>query len=130
MQKTLLAVLALLLFASVASAQEPQRTFRVPFRTERSLILVSAFVDGESKTLIFDSGAERTLVNSKDLSVERRVTFIVGSKAIGNFPVILSDLSDLKIEKVGADGVLGEDFLRHFSAVRIDYKAHVVELEE
>jgi hypothetical protein len=28
------------------------------------------------------------------------------------------------------DGLLGQDFLRQFGSVRIDYRAHVIELQE
>jgi hypothetical protein len=118
-----------LLFTSLANAQAPSKAFRVPFHTARSLILVSVTVDGTPKTLIFDTGAERTLVNSRDGNVERRVTFVLGSKAIGNFPIILTDLSGMNMEKVGADGVLGEDVLRGFKAVHIDFHAGMIELE-
>lgn len=61
------------------------RTFRVPFPTARSLILVSVKVDGAPKTLIFDTGARRTLINYRDGNVKRRVAFSLGPRVIGNF---------------------------------------------
>jgi hypothetical protein len=119
----------LIILCPLALAQE-KPALRLPFHSVRSLTLVFVMVDGAPKNLIFDTGAERTLVNSRDGNVERRVTFALGSKVMGNFPIILTDLSGMSMEKVGADGVLGEDVLRKFSAVRIDYKAGVVEFEK
>lgn len=128
--RTMRMIGALLLTVLLCQAQQEKPGIVLPFRTARSLILVSVMVDGTPKTLIFDTGAERTLLNSRDGNVERRVTFALGSKVIGNFPIILADLSGMSMEKVGADGVLGEDVLRKFRAVRIDYRNSIIELEQ
>ena len=60
MQKTLLAVLALLLFAGAASAQE--HTFRIPFREVNHRILVDVKVDDRPATLLFDTGARASVL--------------------------------------------------------------------
>lgn len=112
-----------------ALAQE-RATYILPFHTARSLLLVSVTIDGQPKTLIFDTGAERTIVHALGVDVERRVTVILPGRTLTNFPIINADLSNLPLTKVGADGVLGQDVLRKFSAVRIDYKAKTVTLEE
>lgn len=45
-------------------------------------------------------------------------------------PVSVMNLEDLKQELgVNFDGLLGEDLLREFRSVRINYKARVIELE-
>jgi hypothetical protein len=45
--------------------------------------------------------------------------------------VSVMNLDDLKrILGISFDGLLGQDILRQFRSVRIDYHAHVIELEE
>jgi hypothetical protein len=56
-------LLALLLFASVASAQEQRRTFRVPFHTVNGMIMLDAEVNGKPAVLLLDTGADFTLVS-------------------------------------------------------------------
>ncbi len=92
-------------------------------------LLINVTVDGKSKTLIFDTGAERTMIHSTAGDVEHRATLVIGSKTFSNFPLIMANLSGLNMEKVGADGVLGQDVLRKFSVVRIDHKAGTIKLE-
>ena len=124
------ACLLTLLFLSTTSLAQERKTYSLPFRAERSLILVSVTIDGQPKTLIFDTGAERTLIHKLGDSVERRVVVILPGRTLTNFPVIQADLSNMPLTKVGADGVLGQDVLRKFSAVRIDFKHDTVELEQ
>ena len=126
---SLLLIVGLQISESPAHAQE-RKTYTVPFQTVRSLMLVTVNVDGNPKTLIFDTGAERTLLNSRDGNVERSVTFVLGSKVMGNLPIILANLSGMGMEKVKADGVLGQDVLRQFASTRIDYKTQTVTLEQ
>jgi hypothetical protein len=41
------------------------------------------------------------------------------------------DLDELKqMLHMDFDGLLGQDFLRQFRSVRIDYRAHLIELQE
>jgi len=46
-------------------------------------------------------------------------------------PLSVMNLGDLP-QRVGAqfDGLLGQDILRQFHSVRINYRAHVIELEK
>jgi hypothetical protein len=46
-------------------------------------------------------------------------------------PISVMNLGDLP-QRVGVpfDGLLGQDILRQFRSVRIDYKKHVIELEK
>jgi len=46
-------------------------------------------------------------------------------------PVSVMDLDDLQQALgINFDGLLGQDILREFRSVRIDYHAHVIELEQ
>jgi hypothetical protein len=64
--------------------------------------------------------------------VERKTTIPIG--AVGRCSVFVweqRNLEDLNQELgVNFDGLLGEDLLREFHSVRINYKAHVIELEQ
>ncbi|MBZ5522228.1 MAG: hypothetical protein LAP21_08300 [Acidobacteriia bacterium] len=122
-----LAVFCLFLLSQPAAAQNVK--VELPFTSARSLLLVSVMVDGTPRTLIFDIGAERTLIHSTGQSVEHRATVILPGKTLSNFPLILSDLTDLQIAKAGADGVLGEDIIGKFDCVGIDYARKVITLE-
>jgi len=100
----------------------------LPFKTARSLLLVTVTVDGRSKTLIFDTGAERTLIQDTR-NVEHVSTLIVGSKTFRNIPIAYVDLTGTDIAKAHADGVLGQDVLRQFDTMHVNYKTHTITLE-
>jgi hypothetical protein len=100
----------------------------LPFKTARSLLLVTVTVDGRSKTLVFDTGAERTLIQDTR-NVEHVSTLIVGSKTFRNIPIAYVDLTGTDIAKAHADGVLGQDVLRQFDTMHVNYKTHTITLE-
>ena len=122
------------------------RVARIPF-TPGAPILVSARINGgEAVTLILDTGADRTMVAPQALwrlgistanapraeirgvtgavqgDVVRVASLEVGEAKVGPLRIIAHD-ADLK----KADGLLGRDFLEHFT-VTIDSRELVVTL--
>ena len=118
---------------------------RIPF-TPGSPILVNASIGGAgSVTLILDTGADRTMVSPGALgrlgiavadgqpaqikgvtgtthgSIVQVASVEIGQAKVGPLRIIVHD-ADLK-----ADGLLGRDFLEHFT-VTIDSKQHQVTL--
>ena len=142
-----LAGLALLTPASFGNA-EP---VLLPFRSVRSLILVDAKVNGRSAALLLDTGANHTIISPKVCgsvpapAVERtskgpgivgnalrlRVDLEIADRFLFSQPVSVMSLGDLP-QRIGAqfDGLLGQDILREFRSVRINYRARVIELEK
>jgi hypothetical protein len=129
-------------------AQQSAKTYRLPFHSVNGLILLDATVNNKPAMLLLDTGAQYAMVDkhaiglvvnlhSAEMSahgvrgeyVRHHATIdLAGFRWERNVMVV--DLS--QIEKAfGAhiDGYVGEDLLREFSAVRIDYKAQTVTLE-
>lgn len=125
----------------------------VPFRTAQTFILVQAKVNGNPATLLLDTGANRTIVSIKiygtaQFTLQRMRQNSNGPGHVGESvrltadvalanrvwvgqPVSVMNLEDLKQELgVNFDGLLGEDLLREFRSVRINYKTRVIELEQ
>jgi hypothetical protein len=149
---TVCTVLVLLLLAGVASPQEQPRTFRVPFHTVNGMVLLDAMVNGKPAVLLLDTGANLSIVDYRSAGfpalkldvllptgktgaegncVSREVSKIsLGLRSWLSRRTCLMDLSDAS-KRMGAriDGFVGQDLLQEFSAVRIDYKNHAVELE-
>jgi len=126
---------------------------KVPFRTVQSMILVEGQVNGNHVTFLLDTGSNNTIVSVKtygDLefrlhraqhsrngpgiageSVRLPVELGLGNRTWVGQRVSVMNLDDLKgILGLSFDGLLGQDILRQFRSVRIDYHAHVIELEE
>lgn len=141
-------LLFVLLFSIGVSAQP--RSYRVPFHTVNGLILLDATVNGHPATFVLDTGSASTIVSPKAYGAIRLdghslelaedgagrlgyakhlqadVTLTTGAR----FSLTVSVMNlDNAGKQIGAkiDGILGEDVFRTFSAVRIDYRAHVVE---
>ena len=143
----ILATFALLTPAGFANG-EP---VLLPFRSVHSLILVDAKVNGHSATLLFDTGANDTIINAKlcgnvsapsleqtsrgpgivGHALRLRVDLEIGGRLLLSQPMSVMSLGDLP-QRVGApfDGLLGQDILREFRSVRINYRTHVIELEK
>jgi hypothetical protein len=125
--KIWLAVLAVL-FAIPAKAEVGDTPVRLCFETVRSLMTVKVTVNGQPKTLIFDTGAERTMIHERGVSLERQRTSLTLDSRTFVLPIIFVDLSDMPTAQAKADGVLGQDVLRKFARIEIDYSAHIVAL--
>jgi len=147
----LLCGLLLLLFVSVASAQEQHRTFRIPFHSVNGMILLDATVNNKPAVLLLDTGADFTLISPQASGLSTvKLRALTGTKTTGangdyvksrvdlrlaerhwiEREILVMDLSDAS-KRLGTrvDGFVGQDLLQEFSAVRIDFKNHVVELE-
>jgi hypothetical protein len=128
-------------------------TARIPFRTVQSLIVVEGKVNGNAATFLLDTGANRTIVSAKiyanarfDLqrmpprrggagfsgySLRRSADVELAENIWTAQQVSVMDLDELKqMLHMDFDALLGQDFLRKFRSVRIDYGAHVIELQE
>ena len=144
-------LVAAVIFAASASAQD--RISRVPFHIINGLILLDATVNGHPATFVLDTGSATTIVSPKAYGAIRLdgdslelaedgagrlgyakhlqadVTLTTGAR----FSLTVSVMNlDNASKQIGAkiDGILGEDILRTFSYVRIDYRARVIELEQ
>jgi Aspartyl protease len=144
-------LLAFLLLLPLPNRAHPS-ALRLPFRTVRSMILVQAKVNNTPVWLLLDTGATRTVVGIKaygDTAVALRTAHrnsqgpgILGDSV--SLPVNL-ELSDhiwvgqrvavMNLDRLSQllgiqfDGLLGQDILREFHTVRIDYHAHTIDLE-
>ena len=144
--------LLLLLLTPLPNRARP-RGVRVPFRTVQSMILVEGHVNGNRVTFLLDTGSNNTIVSIKtygDLqfelhriqhshngpgmageSVRLPVELALANRIWVGQRVSVMNLDDLKrILGLSFDGLLGQDILRQFRSVRIDYHAHVIELDE
>jgi hypothetical protein len=141
--------LVLLLFAGIASAQP--RTYRIPFHTVNGMILLDATVNDKPATLLLDTGADFTLISPQAAGLAAKLDALRATNTVGasgeyikgrvdlrlaerhwiDRAVLVMDLSEAS-KRLGTriDGFVGADLLQEFSAVRIDFKSHFVELEE
>ena len=123
----------------------------LPFRSVHSMILVDVKVNGLPATLLLDTGANNTIINAKlcgnapapliepmskgpgitGNALRMRVDLEIARRFLFSQPVSVMNLGDLP-KSVGAefDGLLGQDILRQFRSVRINYRARVIELEK
>ena len=144
--------LALLCFIPSANIAGPE-VVTIPFRSVESMILVEARVNDNRVALLLDTGANNTIVSPKAYgnlefhlrsmhkndsgpglrgdAVLLRATLALASRIWVAQPVYVMNVDELT-RRFGApvDGLLGQDVLREFHSVRINYKAHVIELEQ
>ncbi len=131
-----------ILLAPLAIAQS--RSYVVPFHSVNGLILLDAKVNGVPAVLLFDTGASRTVVSVASSpvpqyrhneaihgqAVEVRIVLRLGENFATARTVAAMNLDTVEKQmSTRFDGILGQDVLREFSAVRIDYKAQTVTLE-
>lgn len=125
---------------------------RLPFRTVKSMILVEGEVNGDRVTLLMDTGSTKTILDAKAYrvtffplypvqhdgksaglrgeSVSVRLNLKLANHMWVGQPVSIMNLSELnQLLDTPFDGLLGEDILREFRSVRIDYSAHIIELK-
>lgn len=147
-----LIVLLLLLFTPLPNRAKPV-SLRVPFRSVQAMILVEVKVNGTPATFVVDTGANRTIISTKAfgnaqvvlprwprnpknaglISYSQRLPadLTIGERVWFAQPVSVVDLEELKgMLKLDFDGLLGEDILRQFRSIRIDYHTHILEMEE
>jgi hypothetical protein len=147
-------VLALaLLFLTPPSIPNHPDIVTVPFRTVQSMILVDARVNDNRATLLLDTGANNTIVSVKAYgdsqfllrslhrndqglgmrgnALRLRADFALANRIWVSQPVYVMNVDELT-RRFGTpvDGLLGQDLLQEFRSVRINYKSHVIELEQ
>jgi hypothetical protein len=144
----ILAALALLFPPPIHAGPE---TVLLPFRSVHSMLLIDAKVNGDPVILLLDTGANSTILDVKAYgktltqpsrpdahqlgivgnAVRVRVDLEIARRFLFSQPVYVMNLGDLP-QRLGApfDGLLGQDILRQFHSVRINYRAHVIELEK
>ena len=147
-----LLVLALLCFTPSANIAHPD-VITIPFRSAESMILVEARVNDNRVALLLDTGANNTIVSPKAYgslqfrlrgihsndtgpglrgdTVRLRANVALANRVWVSQPVYVMNVDELT-RRFGApvDGLLGQDLLREFHSVRINYKARVIELEQ
>jgi hypothetical protein len=154
-QPLLRALLAFLLPQALALAPAPAQptTIRVPFHTVKSMILVEGRANGDTLTFLLDTGSIGTIVSARmyhahfPLHRMRRTTDgpgMIGESIsthmdleLGGHRWYAQRVSIMNLDELSGilgvkriDGLLGQDVLREFRSVRIDYHAHIIELEE
>ena len=106
------------------------------------MMLVTVAIDGKNRTLVFDTGAEQTMINFPQVSrgqqmllwqrsyayVKERSILRLGSASF-LVHVVKADLTGNSLLKV-ADGVLGQDVLSNFATIRINNRQKTIELFE
>ena len=147
-------VLALIsLFLTTPAVPDKSDVVTVPFRTAQSMILVDARVNDNRATLLVDTGANHTIVSPKAYgnaqfqmrnlhkndqgpgmqgdALRLRANFALANRVWISHPVYVLNVDELT-RRFGTpvDGLLGQDVLQEFRSVRINYKSHVIELEQ
>ena len=145
-------VLAVVLLTPLPNRARPD-VVRLPFRTMRSLIVVQGKINGIPVSFLLDTGAECTIIGARIYgnvpyrlrSVERnsqgpgivgdsvalRVNLQLANHRWMDQRVAVMNLDALcRLLGIQFDGLLGQDVLREFRSVRIDYRTHVIELED
>jgi Aspartyl protease len=143
--------LVLALLAPPAGPAQPA-VVRLPFRSVQSMILVEGKVNGHTLTFLLDTGSLGTIVSTRvygsqfpvhrirrnlegpGLSGESFTAYIdleLGNHRWNAQRVSIMNLDELSriIGVKHIDGLVGEDLLREFRSVHINYQAHVIELE-
>jgi predicted aspartyl protease len=118
-----------------------------------SMILVQGRVNGSQVAFLLDTGATRTIVST---SIYGKIPFrlraiertshsagMIGDSVIvpvdleldnhrwAGQHVAIMNLDGLsQVLGVQFDGLLGQDVLREFRSIRIDYHAHIIELQD
>jgi hypothetical protein len=123
-----------------ASSSDEQPASVLHYHIRNSMMLVTVAIDGRNRVLVFDTGAEQTMINFPQVSREQKMTLWQRSYVyikersrlkVGNTALLIdlikADLTGASLLKV-ADGVLGQDVLSNFSSIRIDYRRQTIEL--
>lgn len=126
---------------------------RIPFRNVQTMILVDGKVNGNPAIFLVDTGADRTVVSARvygnvllkmqqlrrnrhgagvsGASVTLTADLALAHRLWTSQRVSVMNLDELNESlKLHIDGLIGQDILREFRYVRIDYHTHTIELEE
>jgi len=145
------AVLALSLLSPGSGALR-QKIVRIPFREAESMILIDGKVNGQSAVFLVDTGCKRTVVTEdafgsfkfelqrmrhndtgpglRGQAVRLPADVEIGTRQWPHQAVSVMNFAGIRqTTGVSFDGLLGQDLLRDFRSVRIDYSARVIELE-
>lgn len=116
------------------------QTISIPFHTANNLILLDMSIDGKPATLVLDTGATYTYLvprfspgwkaeaaraNTRGTYYATDVKLEVAGRQWSQWHVLVDDVSTKVSLRI--DGILGEDWLKTFTSVRINYKQHVIE---
>jgi hypothetical protein len=149
-------VLTVAIAVALAPLPGPARPapVRLPFRSVGSMILVEGKVNGDPVTFLLDTGSTDTVVSTRTYRASHLALRSAQRKPEGHgiHGEAISVQADLKLgehrwpaQRVAimnldelssilgvrhVDGLIGEDILRDFRSIRIDYHARVIELEE
>jgi hypothetical protein len=144
-------LLLLLLLAPMSNRANTGRV-RVPFRTVQSMILIEGKIDEKRVTFLLDTGSNHTIVDVRSYggvqfplrpaqrnrsatgmtgqSVRLPVSLTLADHIWAGQCVTMMNLDELQqVLGIRFDGLLGQDILRGFRSVRIDYTSHVIVFE-
>ena len=98
---------------------------RIPFETHAGLIFLRATLDKQEARLLLDTGSNVSFSFSTAVGLRLdgdhfKTTDEYPSRVVFRYPDILKD----------SQGIVGQDILREFPSILINYEAHVVELEK
>lgn len=138
----LLVLLLLSALTPLAWSTSERPTHVLHYRARHSMMLVTVAIDGKNRILIFDTGAEQTMIHFPQVSggqemalwqhnyayVKQRSNVRLGEQTF-LIEVIKVNLTGTSLLKV-ADGVLGQDVLSNFATIRINYRQQTIELFE
>ncbi len=151
--RALLLIFLPLAFAPASGPAHPA-VIRVPFRSVDSMILVEGKVNGDPVTFLLDTGSVGTIVsarkyrdmffplhriqlNAQGAGMNGESVSVRLDLQLGNHRWVAQRVSIMNLDELSSilriphlDGLIGEDLLREFRSVRIDYHAHILELEE
>ena len=105
-------------------AQE-RKTFSLPFESHAGLVFLKTSLDKKPVTLLLDTGSNVSFAFKDGAAIALSGN---GFRTLEEYPsrVVFRYLDEIK----SASGIIGQDVLRDFSAVRIDYKHSTVEFEK
>jgi len=107
------------------------RSASVPFRDAGNglILVVDLKINGKLSTMLVDSGSSITFYHATDATVELMQGRFMALRAEDSGKIgMISGKLPKNFPHI--DGILGEDFLRYFASVRINYKANLIEFEK
>ena len=143
------AIIAMALPLVLPASRVGAQTLTVPLKIEGPRIFVTVRVNDKIARLLVDTGSEITLVEPqfakgaielKRANIQqqtgimqasiRELSVTLGELTLKDLVVGVLDMTDVK-RRTGTsmDGLLGEDILRRFRSVRINFKDKTLELE-